>query len=221
MFLIAGTVENPDPKFTITDIKLYVPVVTFSTQDNAKLLRLLESGFKRTINWNKYQSKVTQQTLNRNLDFLIDPSFWGVNRLFVLSLKDRRVWQSYKQVFVSTVEIKDYNVGIDWRNFFDQPVRNDLRTYDNIRKIAIGQGDEHTTGCLIDYPYFKNYKVIPIDLSKQQNLDTDRKAIQQINFTGNLDWGGITQMFFIIEEVKETVLDFQKEQVKCYDFVLF
>ena len=221
MFLIAGTVENPDPKFTITDIKLYVPVVTFSTQDNAKLLRLLESGFKRTINWNKYQSKVTQQTLNRNLDFLIDPSFWGVNRLFVLSLKDRRVWQSYKQVFVSTVEIKDYNVVIDWRNFFDQPVRNDLRTYDNIRKIAIGQGDEHTTGCLIDYPYFKNYKVIPIDLSKQQNLDTDRKAIQQINFTGNLDWGGITQMFFIIEEVKETVLDFQKEQVKCYDFVLF
>ena len=221
MFLIAGTVENPDPKFTITDIKLYVPVVTFSTQDNAKLLRLLESGFKRTINWNKYQSKVTQQTLNRNLDFLIDPSFWGVNRLFILSFKDRRVWQSYKQFFVSTVEIKDYNVVLDWRNFFDQPVRNDLRTYDNIRKIAICQGDEHTSGCLIDYPYFKNYKVIPIDLSKQQNLDTDRKAIQQINFTGNLDWGGITQMFFIIEEVKETVLDFQKEQVKCYDFVLF
>ena len=221
MFLIAGTVENPDPKFTITDTKLYFTILTFSTQDNAKLLGLLESGFKRTINWNKYQSKVTQQTLNRNLDFLIDPSFWGVNRLFVLSLKDRRVWQSYKQVFVSTVEIKDYNVVIDWRNFFDQPVRNDLRTYDNIRKIAIGQGDEHTTGCLIDYPYFKNYKVIPIDLSKQQNLDTDPKAIQQINFTGNLDWGGITQMFFIIEEVKETVLDFQKQQVKCYDFVLF
>ena len=221
MFLIAGTVENPDPKFTITDIKLYVPVVTFSTQDNAKLLRLLESGFKRTINWNKYQSKLTQQTLNRNLDFLIDPSFWGVNRLFILSFKDRRVWQSYKQFFVSTVEIKDYNVVLDWRNFFDQPVRNDLRTHGNIRKIAICQGDEHTSGCLIDYPYFKNYKVIPVDLSKQQNLDTDQKAIQQINFTGNLDWGGITQMFFIIEEVKETVLDFQKEQVKCYDFVLF
>ena len=220
MFLIAVTVENPDPKFTITNTKLYVPVVTFSTQDNAKLLRLLESGFKRAINWN-YQSKVTQQTLNRNLDFLIDPSFRGVNMLFVLSFKDRRVWQSYKQFFVSAVEIKDYNVVIDWRNFFDQPVRNDLRTYDNIRKIAIGQGDEHTTGCLIDYPYFKNYKVIPIGLSKQQKLDTDPKAIQQIDFTGNLDRGGITQMFFIIEEVKETVLDFQKEQVKCYDFVLF
>ena len=87
MFLIAGTVENPDPKFTITDIKLYVPVVTFSTQDNAKLLRLLESGFKRTINWNKYQSKVTQQILNRNLDFLIDPSFQGVDRLFVFIIQ--------------------------------------------------------------------------------------------------------------------------------------
>ena len=90
MFLIAGTAENPDTK-------LYFTILTFSTQDNAKLLRLLESGFKRTINWNKYQSKLTQQTLNRNLDFLIDPSFWGVNRLFVLPFKDRRVGQSYKQ----------------------------------------------------------------------------------------------------------------------------
>ena len=85
--LIAGTVENPDPKFTITDIKLHVPVVTFSTQDNTKLLRLLESGFKRTINWNKYQSKVTQQILNRNLDFLIDPSFQGVDRRFVFIIQ--------------------------------------------------------------------------------------------------------------------------------------
>ena len=86
-----------------------------------------------------------------------------------------------------TVEIKDYNVMIDGKIFFDQPVKSSMRTYDNIQKIAKGQGDDYTTGCLLDYNYFnKHYKMIAIDLSKQQALDADQKAIQQINFTGNL-----------------------------------
>ena len=77
---------------------------------------------------------------------------------------------------------------IDGRNFFDQPLKNDLKIYDNIRKIATGPGDDYTTGCLLDYPYFKKYyKLIAIDLSKQQKLDTDLNAIKQINFTGNLN----------------------------------
>ena len=101
---------------TITDTNFYVPVVTLSTQDNVKLLKQLESGFKGTVNWNKYQSKVTQQILNRNLDFLIDSSFQGVNRLFVLSFEDRRVRETYKQYFLLTVEVKHYNVIIDGRN---------------------------------------------------------------------------------------------------------
>ena len=84
-----------------------------------------------------------------------------------------------------------------------------MRTYDNIRKIATGQGDNYTTGCLLDYNYFKNYyKVIEIDLSKQQALDADPKTIQQVNFTGNLERDNGAIMFFIIEEAKETVLDF-------------
>ena len=83
-FKIAGTLENKHAKLTITDTKLYVPVVTSTTQDNVKLLKQLESGFKRTIDWNKYQSKVAQQTLNRNSDYLIDTGFQGVNKLFVL-----------------------------------------------------------------------------------------------------------------------------------------
>ena len=92
---------------------------------------------------------------------------------------------------------------IDGRNFFDQPLKNNLRTYYNIRKVAIGQGDDYTTGCLPDYPYFKNYyKLIAIDLSKKQKSNSNPKAIQQINFTGNLNRGGITQMFFIMEEAK-------------------
>ena len=104
---------------------------------------------------------------------------------------------------------------IDGKNFFDQPVKSDLRTYDKIKNIATGQGDDYTIGCLLDYSYFDNYyKMIAIDLSKQQALDADPKAIQQINFTGNLDRAEGATMFFIIEEAKETVLDFSQGTVK-------
>ena len=103
---------------------------------------------------------------------LIEPSFQGVNRLFVLALKMMINDQSNKRYYIPNVEIKDYNVMIDGKNFFDQPVRNDKVTYENIRKIAIGQGDDYTTGCLLDYIYFKKYyKMIAIDLGKQQALD--------------------------------------------------
>ena len=108
---------------------------------------------------------------------------------------------------------------INVRNLFDQPVKNNLVTYDNNRKIAISQRDEYTTGCLFDYNYFSNYKqIIAADLSKQQELDADPKAIQQINFTGNLNRGenvnDNTIMFLIIKEAKETILDFSPGTVK-------
>ena len=98
---------------------------------------------------------------------------------------------------------------IDGKSFFDQPVKNDMRTYDNIQKISPDQGDYFTTGCLLDYKYFrKHYKKIALNLSKQKELDSDPKAVQQINFTENLDTAEGSTMFFIIEEAKETVLDF-------------
>ena len=104
---------------------------------------------------------------------------------------------------------------IDGKNVFDQPINSNNKTYENIRKIATGQGDGYTTGCLLDYPYFKDhYKMIALDLSKQQALDADPRAIQQINFTTNLDRAGNTTMFFIIEEAKETALDFSQGAVK-------
>ena len=155
---VSGTENNQNPTFQINDHKLYIPVVTLSIQENIKLPQQLESGFKITINWNKYLAKTTNQAQNRYLDFLIDPSFQGVNRLFVLSFKDDDGRQSHKQYYLPTVEIKDYNVIVHGRNFFDQPIKNDLKTYDNIRKIAIGQGDDYTTGCLLDYPYLKKLK---------------------------------------------------------------
>ena len=89
------------------------------------------------------------------------------------------------------------------------------RTYENIRKIATGKGDDNTTGCLLHYPYFKeNYKIIAIDLSWQNELDSDSRPIQQINFTANLDRAGNTTIFIIIEEAKETIFEFSQGTVK-------
>ena len=116
-------------------------------------------------------------------------------------------------------KLKITDVMIDGRNFFDQPIKNGLKTYDNIRKIAAGQGDDYTTRCLLDYSYFKNcYKLIAIYLSKQEKLDTHPKTIQQINFTRNLGKAEGEAMFFIIAEVKETVLHFSKGTVKVLWF---
>ena len=104
---------------------------------------------------------------------------------------------------------------IDGKHFFDQPVKNDKVTYENIRKIATGQGDDYTTGCLLDYTYFKKYyKMIAVDLSKQYALDADPKAIRQINFTANLDTPGRTRFYFTLEEAREIFFKFPQGTVK-------
>ena len=140
-----------------------------------------------------------------------------MNRLVVLAFENDDQKISNKRYYIPDVELKDYNVMIDGKNFFDQPIKNDKVTYENIRKIAIGQGDDYTTGCLLDYTYFKKYyKMIAIDLSKQQALDADPKAIQQINFTANLDREGNTRFSFIPEEAKETVFEFSQGIVKSF-----
>ena len=104
---------------------------------------------------------------------------------------------------------------IDGRNFFDQPANGMSKTYENIRKIATGKGDDYATGCLLDYPYVKeNYKMIAIGLSRQNELDTDPRAIKQINFTANLDRAGNTTTFFITEEAKKNIFEFSQGNVK-------
>ena len=105
--------RNRITTFAITDTKLYVPVVTLSTQDNTKLLQQLKSGFKRTVNWNNHQSKAATQNWNQYLDYLIDPSFQGVNRLLVLSFEDNPHRTRHTGCFLPKLEIKDYNVMID------------------------------------------------------------------------------------------------------------
>ena len=112
---------------------------------------------------------------------------------------------------------KDYNVMINGKNFFDQPINSELKTYENVRRIATGQGADYTTGCLSDYSYFKDYyKMIAIDLSKQQVHDADPRAIQQTNFTANLDRAGNTTVFLIIEEANQTARLFTRN---CKSFL--
>ena len=203
------TNSNGAGAFAVTDTKIYVPVVTLSTQENTKFLQQLKSGFKRLINWNKYLSKPEFLAQNPNLNHLVEPSFQGINRLFVLAFENDNHRTIHDRYYLPNVEIKDYNIVINGENFFDQPIKNNKVTYDNIRKIATGQGDDYTTCCLSDYPYFADtYKMNAVDLSKQQALDANPRAIQQINFTANLDRAGNTRVYFILEEAKEAILDF-------------
>ena len=158
--LISTNIPNQAAIFEITDTKLYVPIVTLSTQENTKFFQQLKSGFKRVINWNKYLSKPELLAQNPNLNHLVEPSFQGINRLFVLAFENYNDRTSDEKYYLPTVEIKGYNIVINGENFFDQPVKSNKVTYDNIRKIATGQGDDYTTGCLLDSPYFANtYKM--------------------------------------------------------------
>ena len=170
---------------------------------------------QRVINWNKYLSKPELLAQNPNLNHLVEQSFQGVNRPFVLAFENDAQRTNSKGYCLPSVEIKNYNVIINGEKCFDQPIKDNKVTYENIREIATGRGDDYTTGCLLDYSYFKDsYKMIAVDLSKQPPLDADPRAIQQINFTANLDRAGITRIYFILEESKETKLNFAQGTVK-------
>ena len=217
--LISNAAANQNTTFSITDTKLYVPVGTLSTQDNAKLSQQLKSGLKAQLTGTIIiqMLKTHMESLNAEnpyLDFLINPSFQGVNRLFVLpfnALDNRTRYSKYPPI----AKVKYYNVVTDGKKFFDQLVKSYIKTYENTSKITTGQGDDYATGCLLDYNYFIKHKMIAIDLSKQQALDTDPKAMQQINFTGNLDGNNNRLIVFIIEQVKETILDFSQGTVRA------
>ena len=148
---------------------------------------MIKSGFKRVINRNKYLSKSRLLKINSNLNHLLESSFQGINRLFVLAFENDTQRRSHSGYYLPNLEVKDYNIMINGEKFFDQPLKSNKVTYENIRKTTIGKGDDYITGCLLDYPYFKDsYKMIAVDLSKQHALDGDPRPNQQINFTANL-----------------------------------
>ena len=191
----------------INDCKLYVPVVTLSKDDEIKLTTL-KSGFKREIIWNKYRSQMTTEAINNNLNMLIDPTFTNVNRLFVLAYgqvnNDR---QSFTRFYLPSVMVKDYNVIIDKLAFFDLRIKTEEEAYEKI--IDISRNNEYTTGNLLDYDYFKKYyKLIAIDLSKQQVLQENEDLIQQINFIVTLEEAA--NVFVIIEKKENTILEFSQ-----------
>ena len=184
-------------KFAITDAKLHVPIVTLSTKDSANLTKQLNKGFKRSVYWNSYETKpakVIEQ--GKNLYELLNASFQGVKRLFALAYfiaapvnnnpaDNAAGIKSNKKYFLPRGKIKNYNVLIDGRNFYDQPINDKIKQYDEVRKVSTGYADDYTTGCLLDYAYFKdNYRLIAVDLSKQKALDADPRAIEQIVFQG-------------------------------------
>ena len=205
--------------FTITDAKLYVPDVTFSTEDNAKLSKLLTEGFKRPVYWNKYKIIPNKSyDGNDNIRELLDSSYQGVKRLFVLAYdntagNNQVSVDSYKKYFLPRVKIDNYNIEIDGRNFYDQPINDSIKQYDEVRKISTGQGDDYTTGCLLDFAYFEiNYRLIATDLSKQKVLDADSRVIQQIISTGKASAG--VMIYYILKQSKETLLQFSKGTIK-------
>ena len=148
---------------------------------------------------------MSNQAKNSNLNYLIDPTFSNVNRLFVLSFENEEDRKSYYKYYVPNVEIKDYNVLIDGNAFFELPVKNVEETYEKIVQITDHNG-YYTRGNLLDFNYFKkHYKLIAIDLSKQIKLE-NKDLKQQINFIGNLGRDNGATVFFIIEEQEETVI---------------
>ena len=145
---------------------------------------------------------------------MIEPSFQGVNRLFVLAVENDTQRTSHSDYYLPNVKIKNY-VMINGENFFDQPIKSNKVTYENIKKLATGRGDDYTTGCLLDYAYFKDsYKMIAVDLSKQQIIDSDPRVVEQIKLTANLDRAGNTRIYFFLEEANKTKLDFSLGTVK-------
>ena len=174
--------------FTITCTKLYVPVVTLKTEDNTKLSKLLTEGFKRSVYWNEYKVIPEKRyNANDNIRILINPSWQGMNRLFVLAyLNDNTSTVNlHRKYFLPRIETKNYKIEIDGRNFYDQPINDSIKQYDEVRKISTGQGDDYITSCLLDFAYFnKSYRLITADFNKQKALNADLRAIQKIIFTG-------------------------------------
>ena len=196
--------------FKIKDCKLYVPVVTLSTENDNKLLEQLKTGFKRTIKWNKYRSEMSNQTKNNNFYYLIDPTFTNGNRLFVLTFENENDRTSFSKYYVPKAEIKNFNVLIDGKPFFEISVKNKEEAYEAI--IEMSKNNDYTAGNLLDHDYFKDhYNLIAIDLNKQIELENlDLK--QQINFIGRLEENSAT-MFFITEKKEEATFDFSQNSV--------
>ena len=206
--------------FIINDTKMYVPVVTLSKEDNKDFIEQQNKGFQRSIYWNEYKTKEKDGDANvNNFKYIaLDPSFQGVNRLFVMaynSVNDQPNRNGRQKYYLPRIDLSKYNVIIDGRNFYDNEIESDIEKYRELKKVMIGKGEDYTTGSLLDFHYLnKHYKLVAVDLSKQKELDADPRAIQQIEFKYML--GTNSTIYWVLEKSKETILKFYKGTVKVY-----
>ena len=212
--------DGANAVFIINDTKLYVPVVTLSKEDNKDFIEQQNKGFQRSIYWNEYKTKEKTEDADANATKYInlDPSFQGVNRLFLIAY-NRAAGQATRdgqqKYYLPRIDLKKYNVIIDGRNFYDNPIESDIEKYTELRKVMIGKGEDYSTGSLLDYNYFnKHYKLVAVNLSKQKELDADPRAIQQIELKYMLETN--STIYWVLEKSKETILEFYKGTVKVY-----
>ena len=199
---------------------MYVLVVTLSKEDNKDFIEQQNKGFQRSIYWNEYETKEQNENVyaNNNANNVryinLDPSFQGVNRLFFMaySIEDgnQTTRNGQRKYYLPRIDLNKYNVIIDGRNFYDNPIESNIEKYRELKKVMIGKGES-----LLDYNYFKDhYKLVAVDLSKQKELGADLRAIQQIEFKYML--GKSSTIYWVLEKSKETILEFYKGTVKVY-----
>ena len=206
--------------FIINDTKMYVPVATLSKEDNKDFIEQQNKRFQRSIYWNEYKTKEINKNADANVFKYInlDPSFQGVNTLFATAynrVDGQPNRDAQRKYYLPRIDLNKYNVIIDGRNFYDNPIESDIEKYRELKKVMIGKGEDYTTGSLLDFNYFKkHYKLVAVDLSKQKELDGDPTAIQQIEFKYMLETN--STIYWILEKSKETILEFYKGTVKVY-----
>ena len=199
---------------------MYVPVVTLPKEDNKDFIEQQNKGFQRSIYWNEYKTKEINENADANVFKYInlDPSFQGVNRLFVTAcnrVDGQPNRDDQRKYYLPRIDLNKYNVIIDGRNFYDNPIESDIENYRELKKVMIGKGEDYTTGSLLDFDYFKkHYKLVAVDLSKQKELDADPRAIQQIEFKYMLETN--STIYWVLEKSKETISEFYKGTVKVY-----
>ena len=177
--------DDGDAVFIINHTKMYVPVVTLSKEDNKDFIEQQNKGFQRSIYWNEYKTKGQDKDANTNeFKYInLDPSLQGVNRLFVMAYSrtdnNQPTKNDQRKYYLPRIDLKKYNVIIDGRNFYDNPIESDIEKYRELKTVMIGKGEDYTTGSLLDFNYFnEHYKLVAVDLSKQKELDVDPRAIQ-------------------------------------------
>ena len=171
--------------FIINDTKLYVAILTLSKEDNKDFIEQQQNKeFQRSIYWIEYKTKEINEDADANVFNYIklDPSFQGVNTLFVMAYNranGQPTRNGQRKYYLPRIDLEKYNVIIDARNFYDNPIESDIEKYRELKKLMIRKGEDYTTGSLLDFNYFdKHYKLVAVDLSKQKELDADRRAIQ-------------------------------------------